>query len=445
MSEARPVRSIRTTPRDESVSMTVLPNGLRVVTEAMPQLATAALGVWVGAGSRHEQPQEHGLAHLLEHMAFKGTARRSALAIAEEIEAVGGELNAETSIERTAYFARVLGTDVPLALDILADILCHPAFDEDELKREKGVVLQEIGACEDTPDELVFDMLMETAYRGASIGRRILGTPETVRAQDRRSMRTFLQSRYRTRDIVVAAAGAVSHDEVVAEATRLFDGFEPGPADPPHGAVYSGGEERVVRRLEQAHLVLGFEGLSFHEPDHYALHVFANMVGGGMSSRLFQEIREKRGLCYDVSADFWPFSDTGLFSVYGGTGEKQLGEFMPVLIDCLQQAAEAPTQAEVSRAKAQMKVGLMTALESPVRRAEQIARHTLAYGHVIGRRELSALIDAITPEDVARVGRMVLSRPPTLAAVGPVRRLMGTSEIASRLGAADPAPLGRKA
>jgi predicted Zn-dependent peptidase len=426
--------------RDETVRTTILPNGLRVVTETMPHLATAALGVWVGTGSRHERQEEHGLAHLLEHMAFKGTARRSALAIAEEIEAVGGDLNAETSTERTAYHARVLGSDVPLALDILADILCHPAFEADELEREKHVILQEIGACEDAPDELVFDMLMETAYPAEAIGRRILGTPSTVRAQHQESMRAFLQRRYCAKDIVVAAAGAVDHEQVAAEAARLFDAFADGPAEPPPAAHYKGGEQRLQRRLEQAHLVLGFEGLSFHDPDHYALHVFANLIGGGMSSRLFQEIREKRGLCYDISADYWPFSDTGLFSVYGGTGERELADFMPVLLDCLRAGAEAPTEAEVNRAKAQMKVGLLTALESPARRAEQIARHMLAYGHVLSRQELARRIDAITSHDVTRVATTMLESAPTLSAVGPIKRLMPADLVASRLGSADPVP-----
>ena len=421
--------------RAEAVRVTTLDNGIRVVTESMPHLATASLGVWTAAGTRHEREGEQGLAHLLEHMAFKGTRRRSALAIAEEIEAVGGDLNAETSAERTAYYARVLGEDVPLALDILSDILTEPAFDRDELKREKHVVLQEIGACEDTPDDVVFDMFMETAFGGTPIGRRILGTPKTVRAQTPASMRGFLDRQYRGPEMVGAAAGAIDHDRVADEVARRFASFVPGAAAEPEAGRYAGGEERKVRKLEQAHLVLGFEGRSFHDPDHYALHVFSNLVGGGMSSRLFQEIREKRGLCYEIYSFHQPFSDTGTFAVYGGTGEDSLEEFVPVLLDCLRGAAENPTEAEVARAKAQIKVSLLMGLESSARRAEQMARHMLAFGRVIPREEIVAVIDAIGIEDVRRVGRAVLASSPTLAAVGPVRKLPHADAMARRIGA----------
>jgi predicted Zn-dependent peptidase len=425
--------------REERVRITTLPNGIRVVTEAMPHLATASVGIWIGAGTRHEDPAEQGLAHMLEHMAFKGTRRRSALAIAEEIEAVGGDLNAETSAERTAYYARVLGQDVPLALDILTDILTEPAFDKDELRREKGVILQEIGACEDTPDELVFDMFMETAFAGAPIGRRILGTPKTVRAQTAASMRAFLNRQYRGSDMVVAAAGAVDHDQVVDEAARRLGGINGERPPEPAPGIYAGGDGRTVKQLEQAHLVLGFAGRSFHDEDHYTLHVFSNLLGGGMSSRLFQEIREKRGLCYEIYSFHQPFSDTGTFAIYGGTGEKDLAEFMPVMLDCMREAAEAPTEAEVARARAQIKVSLMTALESSARRAEQMARHVLAFDRVLPRQEIAAAIDAITLADVRRVASDMLASRPTITAIGPVRKLMDPETIARRIGSATPA------
>jgi predicted Zn-dependent peptidase len=423
-------------PRPEAVRTTTLDNGLRVVTETIPQLATASLGVWIGAGARHEQEGEQGLAHLLEHMAFKGTRRRNALQIVEEIEAVGGDLNAETSVERTSYYVRVLGEDVPLALDILSDILTEPAFDKDELKREKGVILQEIGACEDTPDDVVFDMFMETAFGGAPIGRRILGTPKTVKAQTPASMRTFLDRQYRGPDMVVAAAGAVDHDAVVEEVSRRFSGFAATRSDAPVRGVYAGGDERKVRQLEQAHMVLGFGGRSFHDPEHYTLHVFSNLLGGGMSSRLFQEIREKRGLCYEIYSFHQPFSDTGTFAIYGGTGEDALGEFVPVMLDCLRAAAESPTAAEVARAKAQIKVSLLMGLESSARRAEQMARHVLAFDRVVPREEIVAAIDAITPEAVSKAALQMLATAPTVAAVGPVKKLPDAAGIGRMLGTA---------
>ena len=421
--------------RAEAVRVTTLPNGLRVVTETMPSLATAALGVWSGAGSRHEQAEEQGLAHLLEHMAFKGTSKRTALQIAEEIEAVGGEVNAETNTEYTAYYSRVLGQDTGLALDILADILTEPTFDDTELKREKGVILQEIGSYEDTPDEVVFDMFMETAYAGAPIGRRILGTPKTVKAQNRASMRGFLDRTYRTPSMIVSAAGAVEHDHIVAEVAGRFDGFGRAKAIDAVPALYVGGDQRRPRKLEQSHVVFGFKGLSWADPDHYAMHVFSNLLGGGMSSRLFQEVREKRGLCYEVYSFFSPFADSGVFAIYGGTGDAQLEDFTPVVLDTLMAAAATPLEAEVARAKAQMKMSLLTALESPGRRAEQMARHMLAYGRVMPRTEIIKAIDAITVDDVRRVGHGLLTATPTVSAIGPIKKLMPFDAIAARIGA----------
>lgn len=420
--------------RREAVEISVLPSGLRVVTESMPHLATAAIGIWCGAGSRHERLEEQGLAHLLEHMAFKGTTRRNALQIAEAIEAVGGDLNAETNTEYTAYFARLLGSDLPLAVDIIADILTDPLFDADELKREKAVILQEIGAYEDTPDEVVFDMVMETAYAGGAIGRRILGTPKTVKAQNRETMRDFLGRNYCLPSMVISAAGALEHDRLVTEIGSKFDSFRRENAAKPDAARYTGGEQRRLKKLEQAHVVLAFEGLSYRDPDHYVMHVLSHIIGGGMSSRLFQEIREKRGLCYEVYSFFSPFDDSGLFAVYGGTGESQLADYMPLAIDTMRAAIEQPNEKEVARAKAQMKMSLLASLESPGRRAEQMARHMLVYGRVLPREEMVAAIDAITLADVTRVGRRLLASPPTLAGIGPIRKLEAIDQIVARLG-----------
>jgi predicted Zn-dependent peptidase len=428
--------SVPNRPRDEAVEFTVLPSGLKVVTERMQHLSTAALGVWVGTGSRHEGENEHGLAHLFEHMAFKGTAKRTARDIAEEIEAVGGELNAETNAEVTSYFARVLGEDLPLALDLIADILTAPAFDPAELAREKQVIVQEIGSYEDAPDELVFDHFMETAFPGSPLGRPILGTPRSVRAQSAGSMRGFLARRYRTPAMVVAAAGAVDHAEIVRGAERLFAGLPRSEPDPVPSAVYSGGERRVVRKLEQVHLVAGFPAVPLHHPLHEAMYVFSGLLGGGMSSRLFQELREKRGLCYDVQSFFTPFADTGVFGVYGGTGEGEAAEFLTVLADEIARAGETATEAEIARAKAQMKVSILTALESPARRAEQMARHVLAFGRVLSRAELTARVDAVTIAQTSAAARILFSAPPVLASIGPVSKLPGAESFAARLGIA---------
>ena len=422
--------------RPESVTISTLKSGLRIVTEAMPHLSTAALGVWIATGSRHERENEHGLAHLLEHMAFKGTKRRTARQIAEEIEAVGGDLNAETNVERTSYYVRLMGEDAPLALDMISDILTEPAFDPEELKRDKGVILQEIGAYEDTPDDLVFDMVLEAAFANDPLGRRILGTPKSVKAQNEASMRGFLARRYRAPEMVVAASGAIDHDAIVAEVERRFAPFPPGEAEAATAAQWTGGEARSVKKLEQAHLALAFQGLSFRDPRHYALHVFSSLLGGGMSSRLFQELREERGLCYSVFSSMMPFSDTGALVIYGGTSGTDADEFMRVTADIMRAAADKPDEAEVARARAQLKMSLMMALESPARRAEQMAQHVLAFDRVLSRQEMADAIDAITVDDVRAAAQTLFEVPPALAAIGPVRGVASADEMRARLGAA---------
>jgi predicted Zn-dependent peptidase len=418
-----------------SVKITTLPSGLRVLSDAMPHLETTAIGIWVGSGSRHESEVQHGLSHFLEHMAFKGTRRRSARDIAEEIESAGGDLNAATSTEQTAYYARVLAADTPLALDILADILTDSSFDEAEIAREKQVVLQEIAAVDDTPDDLVYELLTQAAYPGQPVGRPILGTAETVTALTRKALTDYVETHYRADNMIVAAAGAVEHDRFVADVGRHFGHLTPAAAAPSPAALYRGGDFRLKRRLEQAHITVGFEGFSFHDPAHYAAHVFSHAAGGGMSSRLFQTVREERGLAYAIHSFDWTYEDTGLFGFYAATAASNIAELMPVALDCLAEATESLTEAEVSRAKAQLKVSLLTALESSSARAEQIARQHLAFGRIIPREEIVAKIDAITVADARRAGAAMLATTPTVAAVGPVSKVPAPDQIAARFGA----------
>jgi predicted Zn-dependent peptidase len=418
-----------------SVEVTRLDSGLTVVTDAMPHLHSASLGVWVGAGSRDERADEHGISHLLEHMAFKGTSRRSAREIAESIEAVGGDLNAATSVESTAYYARVLKADVPLALDVLSDILTDPAFDPDELKREQNVIVQEIGAAEDTPDDLVFDKLQATAFPHQPVGRSILGTPATVRSFDRRRLAAYLERNYRAPDMVVAAAGAVEHAAVVAEVARRFASFSGPPAPPAEPARFVGGSDIAARELEQVHVALALEGVPQRDPDLFSLQVFTSVLGGGMSSRLFQEVRETRGLCYAIYAFHAPYSDTGMFGLYAGTDAGDLAELMRVVVDQIADAAETITEAEIARAKAQMKAGLLMALESSSARVEQIARHILAWGRPKPLEELVAQIDAVSLASTLAAGRALIARGrPAVAALGPGPGLESAARIAERLG-----------
>jgi predicted Zn-dependent peptidase len=417
-----------------TVEVTRLASGLSVVTDRMPHLESATLGVWIGSGSRDEKLDEHGISHLLEHMAFKGTKRRTAREIAEAIEAVGGDLNAATSVESTAYYARVLKADVPLALDVLSDILSDPTFDPEELRREQNVIVQEIGATEDAPDDLVFDRLQEISFPKQSVGRSILGTPETVRSFNPARIQAYLSRNYRAPDMLVAAAGAVEHKAIVEEAEKRFASFT-GPAAPvPEPAHFGGGTRVETRDLEQVHLALALQGLPVVDDQLYSLQVFTSVLGGGMSSRLFQEVREKRGLCYTIQAFHMPYADTGLFGLYAGTDEADAPELMRVVIDQITNATETINEAEISRAKAQMKAGLLMALESSEARLSQLARQMLAYGRPIPLNEIVAKVEAVTVDSARAAGRALIgcSRP-AIAVLGPGNGLESTAAIAESL------------
>lgn len=417
------------------VLVTKLANGLIVVTENMPHLESAALGVWVKAGARHERREQHGVAHLLEHMAFKGTTNRSAARIAEEIENVGGDVNAATSVETTAYYARVLKENVPLAVDILHDILAHSIFDAAELEREQHVVLQEIGAANDTPDDLVFDLFQDTAYSGQAIGRPILGTRETVSSFAAGDLRDYLATHYRGPAMVLAAAGAVDHEALVRQAERLFADFPRDAPTPPPPAFYCGGETLLRRDFQEAQVVLGFEGRAYHARDFYASQLLATILGGGMSSRLFQEVREKRGLCYSIYAFHWGFSDSGVFGIHAATGEEDLERLMPVIVDELRRAGEHISVEEANRARAQIRANLLMSMESPSARAGQIARQILLFGRPIPNEELVERLEAISTERLKDLAnRMFHQCNPTLAAVGPLSGIMPQQAIADRLG-----------
>jgi predicted Zn-dependent peptidase len=417
-----------------SVRVTNLPSGLRVVTDDMAHLQTASLGVWINAGSRDERPEEHGISHFLEHMAFKGTTRRTAREIAEEIEAVGGDLNAATGIETTSYYSRVLRADVPLSFDLLADILSDPAFDPDELNREKNVIIQEIGASQDTPDDIIFEHLQETAFPQQPIGRNIMGTRETVRSFDRKKLRNYLDRHYHAPEMVIAAAGSVDHEAIVDLVGKLFAPFAPGHGPAPVPARFEGGVKIENSDLEQAHLALALEGVSQRDPSIYSVQVFAAALGGGMSSRLFQEVREVRGLCYSIYAFHTPFSDTGMLSVFAGTDPSDAHELMQVVVDEIALATETISEVEIARAKAQMRAGLLMALESSGARAEQLARQMTIFGRPIPLDEIVGRIDAVTAESARAAGKALIGRGRTaVAALGPGPGLERAAAIADAL------------
>ncbi len=402
----------------------------------MPGMQSAAVGVWVAAGGRHERLEQNGIAHFLEHMAFKGTERRSALQIAEEIEDVGGYINAYTSREMTAYYARVLAQDVPLALDVIADILLNPVFATDEIEVERGVILQEIGQALDTPDDIIFDWLQEVAYPDQPLGRTILGPTEKVSGFTRNDLARFVEERYTPGRMIVAAAGAVDHDQIVRLAERLFGHL---PAKSEHGAEparFLGGEKRSLKTLEQVHVALAFETPGYRDPGFYTAQIYATALGGGMSSRLFQEAREARGLCYTIFAQAGAYADSGMTTVYAGTGADQIAELAELTVDEIRKSAEQMSPAEIARARAQMKAGLLMGLESPASRAERLARMVAVWGRVPEVEETVEKIDAVTTGDVRDLAaRLAAGAPFAMALYGPVDRAPHLDALKARLAA----------
>lgn len=415
------------------IRVSQLPNGLTVATDRMEGVETASLGVWVNAGTRHEHPEVNGVSHLLEHMAFKGTRRRSARAIAEEMDAVGGQLNAYTSREHTAYYAKMLKEDVPLAVDVIADILQHSTLDPDELAREQEVVVQEIGQALDTPDDIIFDHFQATAYPGQALGRPVLGTAELVRGMGRDVLFGYMSENYSGRRMILSAAGNIEHDQMLALADKLFDSLPPDNPVPGERARYAGGDFREARDLEQVHVMLGFDGIGYQDPDYYAASVLSTLLGGGMSSRLFQEVREKRGLVYSIYSYTSSYDDGGLFAIYAGTGEDEVTELIPVVCDEVMKVTQAVEADELQRARAQLKASILMSLESTSARCEQLARQLLVYGRPVPASEMVSRIEAVDAATVQRVARRVFASPTTFTAVGPLEKVEGYDRIVGRL------------
>ena len=403
-----------------SARLHTLSNGFRIVTELQPSMESASIGVWVHAGGRHERVEQNGIAHFLEHMAFKGTERRTPLQIAEVLEDVGGYLNAYTSREATAYYARVLKEDVSLALDVIGDIVLNPIFDPRELEVERGVILQEIGQALDTPDDIIFDWLQEVAYPSQPIGRTILGPAERVKGFSRNDLAGFVAEHYSPERMVLSAAGNIDHDQLVREAEAIFGGLVPHGADTHEPARFEGGQMRRVKDLEQAHLALAFEGPGYRDDSIYVAQAASTLLGGGMSSRLFQEVREKRGLCYTIFAQSGAYSDTGMTTIYAGTSGEDVADLALLTVDEVRRAADEVSEVEVARARAQIKAGLLMGLESPASRAERNARMIGIWGRVPEITETVERIDAVTLAEVrAFIAGMGTGRA-SLALYGPV-------------------------
>lgn len=416
-----------------SVRITELESGLRVVTDRMERVETVSVGAWIGVGARHESIAVNGVSHLLEHMVFKGTARRDARAIAEEIEAVGGHMNAYTAREHTAYYAKMLKADLGLAMDVIGDLVQHATLDPAELDRERHVVIQEIHQLHDTPDDLVFENFQAIAFPGQALGRSVLGTEDLIGNMGRDAVHGYMTAHYAAPCTVISAAGNLDHDAVVEMAGKTFAALPKG-ARPGHESLrYHGGETRTDRDLEQAHVALGFDGLGYDDPDFYVAQVLSTLLGGGMSSRLFQEVRENRGLVYSIYTYLSSYSDGGLFGLYAGTGEDEVREMMPVIADELNKVRREVSEEEVARARAQLKASILMSLESTSSRCEQLGRQMLIYGRPVPAEEIVAKIDAVTPANVCRVADRLFSTAPTLSAIGPLGRLESGDAFAARL------------
>ncbi|MFP6759771.1 MAG: pitrilysin family protein [Alphaproteobacteria bacterium] len=416
------------------IRISTLDNGLRVVSQSMTTVDTVSLGAWVDAGARNESRDINGISHLLEHMAFKGTKRRDAYTIAAEIEAVGGHLNAYTSREQTAFFAKILKDDLALATDLLGDILCQSTFEPGELAREKDVIIQEIGQANDTPDDIVFDHFQETAYPDQPVGRPVLGSAEGVAALERGALFDYLGIHYTAPDMVFAAAGRLDHDHLLGLAEDAFGDLPATRSPAIETARYKGGDFRHDRDLEQLHLLIGVDGLAYEDDDIAALQVLSTVLGGGMSSRLFQEVREKRGLAYSVFTFASSFVDGGVFGVYAGTGPDESGALAGVICDELKRVLDGVTAEEIARSKAQLKSGLLMSLESNFSRCEQVARQMLIYGRPKTVDEIIEKIDAVDETAVLRcMTRLLEDCTPTVAALGPTGDLPDFETISAAL------------
>jgi predicted Zn-dependent peptidase len=416
-------------PAPGGVSRTELPGGLRVVTESVPGVSSVSLGIWIAIGSRDETPEQAGAAHYLEHLLFKGTSRRTAASIAEDLDAVGGDLNAFTAKEHTCYYAQVLDTDLPLAMSVLADVVTDATLAPADVEVERGVVLEEIAIRDDDPEDLLGELFDETLFGAHPLGRPVVGSEESIKGMTRETLHDFWRGLYTTPRMVVAAAGNLSHEHVVelvvaalGPAAARAGAVTPVPPRRPAPAVLDDGPRLVLlgEDCEQAHLMLGVPGLSRHDPRRSALSVLNTALGGGPSSRLFQQVREQRGLAYSVYSSTIGYADTGSFAVYAGCAPERLDEVASVVHGILADvAAGGLTPAEVTRAQGNLRGGLVLGLEDTPSRMNRIGRSELDHGRQRTITESLDRIAAVTPEQVTELARDLLAQPLTAAVVGP--------------------------
>ncbi len=413
--------------------ITTLSNGLRVVTDYVSSVESVAVGVWINAGARNETAEHNGAAHMVEHMLFKGTQRRNAQEIAEVIENVGGNINAYTSREVTSYHIHLLKDDLPLALDVLADITQHSTMPEDEVEREREVILQEIGMCYDTPDDIIFDNYYEAAYPAQAFGAPILGTNEIISQMSRKTLMGFVNDNYTPQRMVICASGNFDHDVFVKDVEEKFNALPKGQDASKIAANYNGGEYCQTRELEQSHIVLGFKGVSRTSNDFYTARILATLLGGGMSSRLFQEVREKRGLVYSIYSFHSAHSDDGQLLIYAGTGPDKLPELIPVICGEINKIGSTITEKELERAKAQLRSNTLMSRESMMSRADGNAKSLMLNGKIRSVDEIISNINAVDIASLGKVAHQIFNTTPTLSALGPLDKMENFDGIKKRL------------
>ena len=418
-----------------SIQITTLANGLRVATDSMADAESVVVGAWVGAGTRDEPWNANGIAHLVEHMMFKGTKTRSAYALSAAIEKNGGSMNAYTTREETAYYARTLPEDTGLALDIISDMLQHSVFNAKELAREKQVIIQEIGRDIDTPEDHLFDLMHQKAFPKQRIGRPILGSSKIIASMPRASVGDYVKRYYNAANMVVVGAGRVDHAAFVALAEKYFGKLKPGKKPKREAAHVYTGPQYTSRDIEQLHLVMGFGGCGLKQRDIHATQLLSILLGGNASSRLFQKIREKRGLVYTISASHTAFTDAGLFQIYAGTDPLRVGELIPAVCQELRDVTKNISAGELRRAKMQVRADILMGRESVMRRADTLGHQMITYGKPISPEHTLARIGAVTIDDAERVAQKLLRHGPVMAALGPIEKLEDYSVFAKRLAA----------
>lgn len=414
--------------------LTTLPGGLRVASRPLAQAQSISVGIWVNAGARDERDSEMGIAHMLEHMAFKGTKRRSARDIATEVENVGGYMNAHTSREETAYYLRLLPEYLDMGIDILSDILTEPTMPDEEIERERGVIIQEIGQSQDTPDDIVFDMFARASYGDHTLGRPILGSIDSVSGFSRNNLRGFMSRHYGAGQMLVTASGAIEHDDFVKRVEQRLGHVATAEDTRRVSPGWLGGRDIETRDLEQTHLVIGLPSFGALDDRRFPMMVLSTLFGGGMSSRLFQEVREKRGLCYSIFSFASMYSDSGHFGVYAGTSAEQADEMLIVTAQQLAELAMNVGEDEVSRAKAQLRASLVMARESVSGCGDALARQIMLFGAPVDDAELLDQIAAVDAASVRGVaGDLIGGGQPAIAAIGPQSSIMENDRLAALL------------